>query len=408
MLGVGEHRPEPRLLGSNLLAGCFVNPRSCPTVAWSKPRREQPTRAERSRLARSSPLPASTWQPNALPLTLSLRARHVSGHLADSESRSMPVSRHASLRARLEGTPIADIRLRLLLLGVGRTPPSDMNEKIRFRMARDRRPLLTTFVDKVAVRDHVAERLGAAPLPRLYAVLDDAAALDPAALPQRCVLKPSHGSGVVIIVDDRAPVGIRLPPRDRLQTWQYLKIRIRLDDIDADRLRALVAGWLKADYSRVGGGWCYREVPRRLIVEELLDDGEQDGSPADHRFWCVNGEPVLISRDEGWGPSMRRVRLMPDWTPISPAGTKVVAPRPPASLGRMLDVARVLSAGVDFVRVDLYDLAGRVVFGEMTTYPGGGRATFDPPDVYERLFAEWRPETVVALRGRRGDEDADR
>ena len=66
----------------------------------------------------------------------------------------------------------------------------------------------------------------------------------------------------------------------------------------------------------------------------------------------------------------------------------------------MLEIASALSDGLDFVRVDLYDVDGRIVVGELTPYPGGGRATFDPEDLYTRLFADWHPERVTAARTR--------
>jgi hypothetical protein len=298
------------------------------------------------------------------------------------------------MRRWLAQTPVAGLRTRLLLIGARRREPVTLNEKIRFRMAADRRPVLTQFVDKLAVRELVRAKVGPDVLPKLFGVVDSVEELDITALPDRCVIKPSHGSGVVIVVDDRAPAEAALPLRSSTLTWQYLKVRVRREALFGSQFPQLARSWLRADYSRVGGGWCYRDVPPRLMVEELLDPGDGH-SPADHRIWCVDGHPVLISRDIGWGEELRRVRLTPDWRPIVPEGAEVSRPERPVSLDRMLDVARALAEGIDFVRVDLYDLRGRVMFGELTTYPGGGRATFSPEDTYTELFASWRPDLVV-------------
>ena len=67
---------------------------------------------------------------------------------------------------------------------------------------------------------------------------------------------------------------------------------------------------------------------------------------------------------------------------------KVQAPRPP-SFDQMLDVARRLSAGTDFVRVDLYNLGGRIVFGELTNYPAGGLRKFDPASFDLTVGSYW-------------------
>src|SRR5436853_4469689 len=95
--------------------------------------------------------------------------------------------------------------------------PATMSQKIRWRMIKDRNPLLTTFADKLAVRDYVAERVGTDILGRLYAVVDDPDDLDFDALPSEFVLKPNHGSHALWIVTRRAPPGGRFPA----QVWDW-------------------------------------------------------------------------------------------------------------------------------------------------------------------------------------------
>src|SRR3954468_7492424 len=89
--------------------------------------------------------------------------------------------------------------------------PVTATQKIRWRILKDRNPLLATFADKVAVRDYVAERVGAELLSRVHAVVEDPAELDFDALPREFVLKPTHGSGAVWVVTERAPPGGLLP-----------------------------------------------------------------------------------------------------------------------------------------------------------------------------------------------------
>ena len=114
--------------------------------------------------------------------------------------------------------------------------PVTFNQKLLRKMVLDRRPLLTTFADKVAVRDYVAQTVGSQILPRLHAVVTDPAALDLSSLPTKFVVKPSHGSGMIWIVEDR-------------------------DELDRNLLVATCRGWLATRYADVEQEWAYRHVP---------------------------------------------------------------------------------------------------------------------------------------------------
>ena len=96
--------------------------------------------------------------------------------------------------------------------------PRTFNEKVEFKLAHDRRPILTTFADKLASRGYVARTVGPEYLSELHAVVSDPRELDLGALPSRYVVKPSHASGAVIVVHDRADPALRLPslPHDQI------------------------------------------------------------------------------------------------------------------------------------------------------------------------------------------------
>src|ERR1700761_4920905 len=83
--------------------------------------------------------------------------------------------------------------------------PASFNDKVRYKMLRDRRPILVTWADKAAMRRYVAQTVGAAYLPPLFLELDSATDLRHADLPESYVLKPTHGSGACVIVDVDAP-----------------------------------------------------------------------------------------------------------------------------------------------------------------------------------------------------------
>ena len=104
--------------------------------------------------------------------------------------------------------------------------PQTFRQKVRYKMLRDRRPLVVTFADKAAVREYVAATVGPHYLPRAYAVSDDPSVLPE--LPETFVVKPTHGSGAAIIVSPTAPPDARLPPVAR--SWSYTHIRPEFAD----------------------------------------------------------------------------------------------------------------------------------------------------------------------------------
>jgi len=211
------------------------------------------------------------------------------------------------------------------------------------------------LTDKFAVRPFVEQRVGAEYLSQLLwhgasprdIPFDD--------LPDRYVAKPNHASGLVVHGD---------PEIDRREAIEYLE--------DA----------LAHDYYWKNREAQYYGIERRVLVEERLDDGLDDG-PRDYSFFCFHGRPHAVQ-------VRNRIKTISqfhdlDWKRLS-LRLKLADPvelDPPRNLDEMIDVSSRLSEGFDFVRVDLYDLGDRVVFGEMTFTPaaGGHRPTPEEWDV---------------------------
>jgi hypothetical protein len=252
----------------------------------------------------------------------------------------------------------------------GTPGPVTFSQKLLYKMTQDRRPLLTTFADKVAVRDYVARLIGPEVLPECYATVWDPAELQKAALPDHFVVKPSHASGMIGIVGDQAVVeslGIEGPAR--YTTNRFAATR---DVLDWQRLVAICRGWLTVRYADMELEWAYRDVPPRILAEELLLDQDRH-IPLDFKFYVFHGHArfVEIHHDRFTDHSWSFVH--PDWSPVDvPIDGKHVDPPPrPDSTDRMIEIAEELAQETDFVRVDLYDINGRVVFGELTSYPEG-------------------------------------
>lgn len=74
-----------------------------------------------------------------------------------------------------------------------------------------------------------------------------------------------------------------------------------------------------------------------------------------------------------------------------PFGEKAFEPDPnhieimPENLNEMISIAEQLSDGFKFLRVDLYNVKGKIYFGELTFYPASGMGAFVPEVWDEKL-----------------------
>ena len=255
-------------------------------------------------------------------------------------------------------------------------------------MLRDHRPLLVTFADKAAVRDHVAGLVGDHCLPAAYAIVDDPRELRAVDLPAGYVVKPTHGSGAAVVVSEWAPQDARLPTEPG--SWVYR--RVRPEFAPREKIVELSQGWLAQLYGQgPNREWAYGRVPRRVIVEELLV-GPDGGIPDDHKFFVFHGRCAFVQVDAGRFGQRTQDFYDSRWNHLKLSGGPPWAdpqPPPPARLAEMIDLAQRLGAETDFVRVDLYDVGGRIVFGELTSYPAGGDSPFFPESFNEDFGRPW-------------------
>lgn len=278
-------------------------------------------------------------------------------------------ARLSALLYRSRWTPDAIILARRFHATVGRpinwTAPRTFTEKIYWQMRYARDPRMPQLADKVAVRDFVVARGAGAHLARCYGVWKRVAEVPFAALPPTFVLKVAWGSGMNLICHDPAA-------------------------FDIARAKATLTAWAQRNHYWNHREWAYKSIRPRILAEELLLDASGQ-IPEDYKFFCFDGVPRLIQVDRDRFTRHTQNFYTPDWTllPVRckhPPGEPML-PRP-ASLPTMLALAGTLSADFPFVRVDLYALPDRVVFGEMTWYPQAGTATFEPAR-YEDEFGAW-------------------
>ncbi len=251
----------------------------------------------------------------------------------------------------------------------GRRPnlaePRSFSEKVNWRVLHDRRSIIATCCDKLALRRYVADTCaGEVAMARVLWSGTDLAELAAQAFPARWVLKPNHGSGA-------AHLGAGQPTEHEL--------------------RVITAGWLDASPSEsLLGEWGYGTARRALILEERLGHG--DVAPPDFKIFVFDGKPHLVQVDTDRFLEHKRRFYSCNWEPLGLRWGFPLAPAVPApsTLVEMLRVATMLGAGLDFIRVDLYDVDGTVFLGEMSPYPESGLRRFHPPSVDRELGALWR------------------
>lgn len=230
------------------------------------------------------------------------------------------------------------------------------NEKIQYLKLHDRNPNYIAMVDKVLAKEYVAAKIGREHIIPNIVVWDDIASVDFDALPNRFVLKCNHNSGLGMCI---------------------CKDKTRLDK--KKTLRALKAGF-KQDYYKVSREWPYKDVNRRILVEEYITD-ESMTELKDYKIHCFSGVPRIIQVDYGrFTDHHGRNLYTPDWNFIDAGilyhqNKNHDIPRP-KMLKKMIDIASTLSSGIPYVRVDLYQTEKQVYFGELTFYHGSGLEPF--------------------------------
>lgn len=271
--------------------------------------------------------------------------------------------------------------------------PRTFNEKITYKMTWDARPILSVFADKVAVRDYVRTTVGASILTHAYAIVDTPGDVPWSDLPLEYVCKVSHASGGNILVWKGAPEKARIPRSRGNREWR--SIHVRPQEAHPELVGEALDSWLRQDYSWQPGRSsierCYEGIRPRILIEERLSvpSGEL---PSNYRFFMFNGRCRAIVVDHSLPDCSRNDVLTPEWTRMrvvkqrTPWSSEL--PERPANLDECIEVAEALSHDVDFVRVDLYSVAGRIVFGEMTNYPSGGHNRFSPAS-FDALWGSW-------------------
>lgn len=235
------------------------------------------------------------------------------------------------------------------------TNPVTFNEKLQWLKLYDRKPEYTDMVDKYAVRKFIKERVGEQYLIPLIGVWDNVDEIDFSLLPNQFVLKCNHDSGGWVICKDK-------------------------DQLDIEATKSFLRKRLKRNFFWNAREWPYKNVRRKIVCEQFMVD-ESGTELKDYKFFCFNGrcEAIFIATDRGVDTRFdffdRNFNHLP-FTNGHPNADKPI--HRPENLEKMIKVAEALSVGIPQVRVDLYNVMGKIYFGEMTFFHWGGKKPFKP------------------------------
>ena len=228
--------------------------------------------------------------------------------------------------------------------------PRTFTEKICNRKLFNPVPQASMLADKLAVRKFVAERGYEDILNEILLVTKHPEEIDFSKLPQRFVVKATHGSGWNIIVRNKEEI-------------------VREDMVGQCKL------WMKSVFGESLREYQYRDIPPAIIIEKFLFDTQYE-VPLDYKYHVFHGKCQFIQVEYGRFSEHTRTIYDRNWKPQEftyAYPRKIVDLKRPATLGRMLEIAEALARDLDFCRVDLYSVNDRdVYFGEMTLTPDGG------------------------------------
>lgn len=245
--------------------------------------------------------------------------------------------------------------------------PQRYTEKLQWYKLFYRDPLMKECVDKWDVRRYVNECGLGDILNDSFGVFNNPEEIDWDLLPDKFVIKDTLGSGgrSMIIVEDKSELNIA----------------------DAN---AKMKSWITTSLNKKNFGreWVYDGKPHRIIIEKLLV-GNSEGDLPDYKLFCFNGRVFCSYMMENYtrhhelgrlGFLNREFELLSvrrkDFTPMD------IQPQKPENYSKMISIAERLSQGFPHVRVDLYNINGNIIFGEMTFFNGSGYIEFDPDSFY--------------------------
>lgn len=232
--------------------------------------------------------------------------------------------------------------------------PKTLSEKVTYIELHKQSPLAPSCTDKYEVREFVKSRgLENILIPVYGEAWSDVNQIDFNTLTYPCILKATHGCKMNYVLHD-------------------------INNIDLQKCKKELSKWLKISYGTYSIEPHYKTIPHRIYAEKFI---RRIDDLIDYKFHCINGNPEFVltcSQRKANGDAAMAVTLDlfdMEWKHIPEiigSGNEIAGDgliQKPETFDRMKEIARVLSRGFEFVRVDLYEIDGNILFGEMTFSP---------------------------------------
>lgn len=246
--------------------------------------------------------------------------------------------------------------------------PQTFNEKLQWLKLYNRKPEYTKMVDKVSAKEYVAGIIGEEYIIPTLGVWDRVEDIDWNSLPDQFVLKCTHDSGGIVICADKSKLDIEVAKKK------------------------LKRG-LKKNFYASNREWPYKNVRPRIIGEKYMVD-ESGYELKDYKWFCFDGVPkaLFIATDRGVEGEETKFDFFDSdfnhlpFTNGHPNATREI--KKPVGFEKMKELAALLSKGQPHLRVDFYDINGKIFFGELTFYHWSGMMPFDPEE-WDCTFGSW-------------------
>lgn len=236
--------------------------------------------------------------------------------------------------------------------------PVTFNEKLQWLKLNDRRIEYVSMVDKCKVKNYVANIIGSEYIIPTIGVWKKFDEIDFEALPNKFVLKCTHDSGGLVICKDKSAFSPSLAKKKINKS-------------------------LRQNYYYASREWPYKDVEPLIIAEEYMEDSDT-GELRDYKFFCFDGVPkaLFVATDrQKSGEEVKFDFFDIDYNHLDLRNGHNNAnnpPEKPLQFELMKELAKKLSQNIPHVRVDFYEVNGKVYFGEMTFFHFSGLVPFEP------------------------------
>ncbi len=246
--------------------------------------------------------------------------------------------------------------------------PKTFNEKLQWLKLYDKKPEYIIYVDKYEVKKYIADTIGEQYVIPTIEVWDSVEDINIDLLPEQFVLKCTHDSGSTVICRKK-------------------------NEFDIESAKIKLKKKLKKNMFWMGRAWPYKNVKARIIAETYMED-EETSELRDYKFFCFNGKAkaLFIATDRQTAGEETKFDFFDmeyNHLPITNGHPNAkVLPEKPKCFDEMRGLAEKLSAGIPHVRVDFYEVNGRVYFGELTFFHWSGLVPFEPEE-WDYKFGDW-------------------